>query len=321
MQTVCLSSGAYQNRSAIIDTPAKYLERKGLYGTFYTKGEPLWTDYKVSSILNNEMYTGTFVYGKYRVKVVGAKQKRLLPSNEWKRIPNHHEAIVTIEEYEQVQSMKGTVPALFTPAGRRASVYTGRVVCDCCGRNMVYKKDRVGKMLFQCNVNYRKKNNCAHRILVTDLDTIIKGELVKEYYEAAKLEELYYHMHENNIIGMEGYYDYSNIALLWHTYRECQLEFAFAYDGYLKNGKYSKWQLESCVDSGYDVLTGYISYSYDENLSPKNRELIKPYQEKVYMMFTGVLQIPEEMLVDLEPNDFEKLDALQEYVLEVLPNE
>lgn len=146
-------------------------------------------------------------------------------------------------------------------------------------------------------------------------------KLVKEYYEAAKLEELYYHMHENNIIGMEGYYDYSNIALLWHTYRECQLEFAFAYDGYLKNGKYSKWQLESCVDSGYDVLTGYISYSYDENLSPKNRELIKPYQEKVYMMFTGVLQIPEEMLVDLEPNDFEKLDALQEYVLEVLPNE
>lgn len=131
-----------------IGTPAKYLERKGLYGTFYTKGEPLWTDYKVSSRLNNEMYTGTFVYGKYRVKAVGSKQKQLLPSSEWKRIPNHHEAIITMEEYEQVQSMKGTVPALFTPAGRRASVYTGRVICDCCGRNMVYKKDRVGKMLF-----------------------------------------------------------------------------------------------------------------------------------------------------------------------------
>ncbi len=54
------------------------------------------------------MHTGTFVYGKYRVKAVGSKQKRLLPSNEWKRIPNHHEAIVTIEEYEQVQSMKGS---------------------------------------------------------------------------------------------------------------------------------------------------------------------------------------------------------------------
>ena len=32
---------------------------------------------------------------------------------------------ITMEEYEQVQSMKGTVPAGFTPIGRRASVYTG----------------------------------------------------------------------------------------------------------------------------------------------------------------------------------------------------
>ena len=46
-----------------IDTPAKYLERKGLYGTFYTKGEPLWTDYKVSSILNNEMYRALLFMG------------------------------------------------------------------------------------------------------------------------------------------------------------------------------------------------------------------------------------------------------------------
>lgn len=101
-----------------IDTPAKYLERKGLYGTFYTKGEPLWTDYKVSSILNNEMYTGTFAYGKYRVKAVGSKQKQLLPSSEWKRRPNHHEAIISKEEYEQVQSMKAKVPVAFNPNGK-----------------------------------------------------------------------------------------------------------------------------------------------------------------------------------------------------------
>lgn len=145
--------------------------------------------------------------------------------------------------------------------------------------------------------------------------------LVREYYEAGKLEELYYHMHENNIIGMEGYYDYSNIVLLWNAYQDCQIEFACAYDDYLKNGKYSTWQLESCVDKGYDVLTGYISYTYDENMSEQNKELIKPYQENVYMLFTGALQIPEEMLVDLEPYDYERQEALKEYVLEVLPNE
>ena len=215
-----------------IDTPAKYLERKGLYGTFYTKGEPLWTDYKVSCILNNEMYTGTFVYGKYRVKAVGAKQKRLLPSNEWKRIPNHHEAIVTIEEYEQVQSMKGTVPALFTPAGRRASVYTGRVICDCCGRNMVYKKDRVGKMLFQCNVNYRKKNNCAHRILVTDFDTIIKGELSRHISGLAKLKILLDKEKEQQNERIRGAKQHLNMAE--DTLRRLELELRTAYESYAK---------------------------------------------------------------------------------------
>ena len=215
-----------------IDTPAKYLERKGLYGTFYTKGEPLWTDYKVSSILNNEMYTGTFVYGKYRVKAVGAKQKRLLPFNEWKRIPNHHEAIVTIEEYEQVQSMKGTVPALFTPAGRRASVYTGRVICDCCGRNMVYKKDRVGKMLFQCNVNYRKKNNCAHWILVTDLDTLIKGELSRHISGLAKLKILLDKEKEQQNERIRGAKQHLNMAE--DTLRRLEMELRTAYESYAK---------------------------------------------------------------------------------------
>ena len=41
----------------------------------HTKGDsPLWTDFKVNSILNNEMYIGTFVYGKSHVKEVGSRK-------------------------------------------------------------------------------------------------------------------------------------------------------------------------------------------------------------------------------------------------------
>ena len=192
----------------------------------------MWTDYKVSSILNNEMYTDTFVYGKYRVKAVGSKQKQLLPASEWKRIPNHHEAIISMEEYEQVQSMKGSVPARFTPIGRRASVYTGRVVCDCCGRNMIYKKDRVGKMLFQCNVNYRKKNNCAHRIFVTDLDTIIKGELSRHISGLAELKILLDKEKEQQNERIRGAKQRLNMAE--DTLRRLELELRTAYESYAK---------------------------------------------------------------------------------------
>ena len=75
-----------------------------------------------------------------------------------------------------MQAMKGTVPEAL-PDREKASVYTGRVVCNRCGRNMIYHMDRLGKRFFNCEVNYRKNNNCVHRVLVTDLDAIIKGEL------------------------------------------------------------------------------------------------------------------------------------------------
>ena len=172
------------------------------------------------------------VYGKYRVKAVGSKQKQLLPASEWKRIPNHHEAIISKEEYDQVQSMKGTVPAAFNPNGKRASVYTGRITCDCCGKNMIYKKDRVGKMLFYCDVNYRKKNNCAHRILVSDLDTIIKSELSRHISEIAKLKLLLDKEKEQQKERIRGAKQRLNLAE--DTLRRLELELRTAYESYAK---------------------------------------------------------------------------------------
>ena len=216
-----------------IDTPAAYHRRKGTYANIYTKGDsPLWTDYKVNSILNNEMYIGTFVYGKSRVKEVGSGRKQMLPQNEWKRIPNHHEALVSREMYEQVQAMKGKVPEAFTPKGKRASVYTGRVVCDCCGRNMIYHMDRLGKRFFNCEVNYSKKNNCVHRVLVTDLDSIIKGELSRHISELARLKTLLDKEKEQQNERIRGAKQRLNMAE--DTLRRLELELRTAYESYVK---------------------------------------------------------------------------------------
>lgn len=216
-----------------IDTPAAYHRKKGTYANMYTKGDsPLWTDYKVNSILNNEMYIGTFVYGKSRVKEVGSKRKQMLPPEEWKRIPDHHEAIVSREMYEQVQTMKGKVPEAFTPRGKRASVYTGRVVCECCGRNMIYHMDRLCKRFFNCEVNYRKKNNCVHRVLVADLDSIIKGELSRHISGLAKLKCLLEKEKEQQNERIRGAKQRLNMAE--DTLRRLELELQTAYESYVK---------------------------------------------------------------------------------------
>lgn len=216
-----------------IDTPARYLENNKLYGKFYSKGEhPLWTPYKVNAILNNEMYMGTFVYGKYRVKAVGSKQKKLLPQDEWKRIPNHHKPIVTKEEFEQVQTMKSAKLEQFTFRGQRSSVYVGRVHCDCCGRNMCYKKDRLGKEFFHCDVSYRKKNNCVQRVLVSDLDAIIKGELEKQMTGLANFQVL---LDKENKQHQERVRKaVQHLSMAEDTLRRLEFDLRTAYESYVK---------------------------------------------------------------------------------------
>ena len=50
-------------------------------------------------------------------------------------------------------------------------------------------------------------------------------------------------------------------------------------------------------------------------------ELSKEYQEKVRILMLGVLQIPEEMLEDLQPYDYDRKQQLVDYVLGVHPHE
>lgn len=146
-------------------------------------------------------------------------------------------------------------------------------------------------------------------------------KMVYELYEKQDLEGLYNLMHEKDIFGKEGFYDYSYMALLWNNYQECQRWYAKAYDNYLANGKYDSYYLERCIETGCEILTGYISSTYGKNLSEKNKEYLRPYQEKVMILFTGTFGIPEEMLEGLEHDDYDREDAIIEYVLEVLPNE
>lgn len=146
-------------------------------------------------------------------------------------------------------------------------------------------------------------------------------QLAKEYYEAGNFKDLYYHLHEKEMFGFAKYYDYCQMALLWTSYNDCQIFFSRAYDQYCVTGKYSAWDLERCIESGCKILTSYVSFTYGEKMSEQNGKALKPYQEQVRILFAGVLQIPEEMFDNLKEDEYDRMDALKDYVLEVLPNE
>ena len=102
---------------------------------------------RITSILHNPTYTGTYVYGRRRsLKVIEDGQiKKVkiqqLPQDEWKVvIHNAHEAYISWEEYlSNCEQLRKNSPASFSD-GRTAregfALLQGLVICGKCGRRM-----------------------------------------------------------------------------------------------------------------------------------------------------------------------------------------
>lgn len=144
------------------------------------------------------------------------------------------------------------------------------------------------------------------------------AEQMEKYYREGDYRQLYLYMNDCNLYDPDKHYEYGQMALFFRTYQDCQDSFAEAYEDYLQTGRYSGYGLEKCIRNGYDVLTAYVSYVY-EDVGEENRQKLLPYQEQVRILFAGSLKIPEEMLLDLQADDYECKRKLIAYVKEVLP--
>ncbi len=57
-------------------------------------------------ILKNPIYTGAVVIGKYNRPSYKLKYKKAIPLEEMELVPDAHEAIVSKEEFDQVQQIR-----------------------------------------------------------------------------------------------------------------------------------------------------------------------------------------------------------------------
>ena len=83
-----------------IPTPGDYKnQEKPQYHIMGERG--YWNSKKVLKILENKVYTGTMVNGKYKVTKVGAKKFRRVPDEQLISVPNKHEAIITEQDFQK----------------------------------------------------------------------------------------------------------------------------------------------------------------------------------------------------------------------------
>lgn len=95
----------------------------------------LWTRENVRDIIKDERYTGCFIGGKQKRIDISTKKTRRLPSEEWIRVENAQEAIISKELYQKAQAVReperGSHFSTYQP-----ELFRGVLKCECCGRTL-----------------------------------------------------------------------------------------------------------------------------------------------------------------------------------------
>ncbi len=108
---------------------------------FATRVRAKWSAVAVRRILTNELYTGMMVQGKH--EKVSHKVKRSVekPKEEWVRVADTHEAIVSAEDFETVQKLL-EVDTRASAGNAGCHMFTGFLFCGDCGEPMVRRVNR-----------------------------------------------------------------------------------------------------------------------------------------------------------------------------------
>ncbi len=80
------------------------------YGYMITKSDnrkkPTWSNGAIIDILRNENYTGTYVFNTQDRSIANGGKTTYRPKEEWQRVYNNHEAIISKEDFDKVQEIK-----------------------------------------------------------------------------------------------------------------------------------------------------------------------------------------------------------------------
>lgn len=158
-----------------------------------------WETDMISKILKDETYTGTLITHKKEVKGIHGKAK-VLPKEENYRFENHHEAIISKEQFDRVQKIlkERAETVSYYKRGKNYYIFGGFIRCGECGASGTGFMER-GKKYYGC-LNYSKyrKLRCVYnavsekyllenfKILLKDLREEYKDVLEKMNVETIK---------------------------------------------------------------------------------------------------------------------------------------
>ena len=151
----------------------------------------------VRRIVNNEVYTGTFVFNKSTKSKLDGDKVIYHPKEEWIRIYDNHEALISKETFDQANAIiKSRRKKGFRIKNNKYSnsPLASFVRCNKCGYKIRFNKSSNGKELvginlycYHCRMLEQEEKLPPHKELEKEILEILKNKFHTDKAEKRKL--------------------------------------------------------------------------------------------------------------------------------------
>jgi site-specific DNA recombinase len=150
-----------------------------------------WCSSTVMQLLKNQVYIGNMVQGKRQVVSFKSKRREFTNPEDWIKVDNTHEAIISHEEWEIVQKRIVEKKHVRTNSKSEISLFAGILKCADCGGALAFNIKRLAngtKNLYKCSrsTNHGTQICSAHYTLETTLIDAVLNDIKSNAFLALR---------------------------------------------------------------------------------------------------------------------------------------
>ncbi|MCL2839322.1 MAG: recombinase family protein [Defluviitaleaceae bacterium] len=298
-----------------VPNPAEYKRKGGLkYQNPNTSvNDGMWTSATVARILQNQMYIGLMVQGKYRVISYKVHTQVNVPEGEWFVVPNTHEAIINKETFDKAQALHAR-DTRTANAQKEVHMFSGFVRCADCQKAMHRKTVRQYVYYF-CR-SYEDKKICTkHAIRLDKLEHIVLTVIRKHIRLIDNLSQVMAHIHnapsahnestqltnalktakkqlnQHNDVADSLYMDWKSGDITKEEYRRLKSKVAEQLQQLEQNIAYLTEAIQGLADdtgSAHPYLADFLKY---RNIQTLSRGIIVALIDRIWVHEDGAVTI------------------------------
>lgn len=287
--------------------PAKYKKEVLKSGYVWNVGKGLWTAATVGGILKNPVYIGAGAVRKSEKPSHKLSYRKSIPLEKLELILDVHEAIISKEEFEQVQKIRRKRRVVYFDRKREPHKYAGLIFCGGCKTAMSKRyltshrnydgyvcgfHQRMGKN--HCELNYISFETLDKLVAFSINQQIKQAESVLETMEiqvggrktesGRRMRQLKNRIHSNEELKRKAYEQFLEDTFTKEQY----LELKKMYDN--KNKKYEKeiQELKEKKQRQTTLARDREQWIYDlikGNIMPNHlsKEVLQAFVERIYV--------------------------------------